>query len=155
MGAIVIDELKRLRGRPKFIDVKLDIKKDYVFDPKLNNENVVKDLQVSYDLQAIKNSLFNLFTTMPGQKILNPVYGLNLYQYLFTAVTEDNAQAIGDTILKGIQKYEPRLGVVKIYVVPDFDNNAYVIGLKLNVPGLNIVGIGLKGILSDSGYYMS
>jgi len=155
MGAIVIDELKKLRNRPKYTDLKLDLKKDYVYDPKLNNENVIKDLQVSYDLQAIKNSLFNLFTTMPGQKILNPVYGLNLYQFLFAPISEDNAQAIGDTILKGIQKYEPRLEVVKIYVVPDIDNNTYVIGLKLNVPSLNIVGIGLKGILSDSGYYMS
>lgn len=155
MAAIVIDELRQQEDKPIYIDLRLDLSKDYVYDPRLGSKNIIKDINVSYDLEAVKNSLFNLFTTMPGQKILNPVYGLNLMQYIFTGITDDNAQAIGDNILRGIAKYEPRVVVRKIYVIPDPENNTYQIGLRLDVPTLNITGIQLKGSLTESGYYTS
>ena len=155
MAAIVIDELKQQENKPIYTDLRLDLSLDYVYEPRLRSKNIIKDINVSYDLEAVKNSLFNLFTTMPGQKILNPVYGLNLMQYIFTGITEDNAQAIGDNILRGISKYEPRVVVRKIYVIPDPENNTYQIGLRLDVPTLNITGIQLKGSLTESGYYTS
>lgn len=155
MAAIIIDELKVQEDKPLYTDLKLDLSLDYVYDPRLRSKNVIKDINVAYDLEAIKNSLFNLFTTLPGQKILNPVYGLNLLQYLFAGITEDNAQLIGETILRGITRYEPRVEVRKIYVIPDPENNTYQIGLRLDVPTLNITGIQLKGALTESGYYTS
>jgi phage baseplate assembly protein W len=155
MAAIIIDELKRKEDRPLYTDLRLDLSLNYVYDPRLQSRNNIKDINASYDLEAIKNSLFNLFTTLPGQKILNPVYGLNLMQYLFTGITDDNAQAIGETILAGITKYEPRVVVRKVYVIPDPENNTYQIGLRLDVPTLNITGIQLKGALTESGYYSS
>jgi phage baseplate assembly protein W len=156
MAALVIDALKRRKDDfPIFTDLKLDLKLNYTNDPRLKSGEIIKDIQVSYDLEAIKNSLFNLFTTIPGQKILNPVYGLNLFQFLFSGITDENARAMGEIILKGINKYEPRVDVVKISVAPDPDNNTYEIGLQLNVPSLNIEGLSLKGVLSESGYYIS
>lgn len=156
MAAINIDILSRRRpNKPIYTDLTLDLKTNYTLDPKLEAKDTIKDLEVSNDIAAIKNSLFNLFTTIPGQKILNPVYGLNILQFLFTGISDENARAMGNVILRGIQKYEPRVEVVKIYVMADIDNQTYEIGLKLNVPTLNIEGLALKGTLSESGFYIN
>ena len=155
MASIYIDELKTFENKPLFVDLKLDLKANYAKIPRLQSFDNIIDMKASYNLEAIYNSLFNIFTTMPGQKILNPTFGLNLNQFLFTAITDDNANEIGQLILKGIQRYEPRVVVRKIYVIPDPDQNTYQIGLRLDVPTLNITGIPLKGSLSESGYYLN
>jgi phage baseplate assembly protein W len=155
MASIYIDELKKTENKPLYIDLKLDLNPNYVKKPRLQSFDNIIDLKASYDLEAIYNSIFNIFTTMPGQKILNPTFGLNLNQFLFTAITEDNATLIGELILQGIQRYEPRVVVRKVYVIPDPDENTYQIGLRLDVPTLNITGIPLKGSLSESGYYIN
>lgn len=142
------------KTKPFFVDLKLDVKQNVSKKPMLNSKIVLRDIEASYDLDAIKNSIFNLFTTMPGEKILNPIYGLNLLQFVFTGITEENSRAMGELILRGINKFEPRITVNKIFVFPDIDEQSYQIGLKLDVPSLNLEGISLKGTLSESGFYI-
>jgi len=96
----------------------------------------VRDILVDHDLDAISNSLSNLFTTLPGQKLLNPTYGLNLLQFLFEPVTTRTAQIIGETILGGIERYEPRVSVDKVQVVGNADANEYNITLIIRLPDL-------------------
>jgi len=156
MASIVIDDLRiQQENKPVYTDIKLDLTSNYVLDPRLESKDTLIDLIASYDVDAIKNSLYNLFTTMPGQKILNPVYGLNLMQFVFTGVSDLNARLIGDAIVEGIKKFEPRLVIKKVYIFPDYDNNTYEIGLRLAVPSLNIEAVSVKGTLSESGYYMN
>ena len=92
---------------------------------------------------------------MPGQKILNPTYGLNLTQYLFVSVSDSQALLIRDTILNGVRRFEPRLTVDQVVVQADYDGNQYNIFLRLGVPALNIEGVSLRGALSESGYYFN
>lgn len=157
MASIVIDTLKvrNKPGVPIYTDLRFDIQQNTVKSPGLESKNIVKDLLVSNDIDAIKNSLFNLFTTIPGQKILNPIYGLNLLQFVFTGISEINANNMGNLILEGINKFEPRIEVKKIFIFPDIENQQYEIGLRLDVPSLNIIGVTLKGRLSESGYYFN
>lgn len=157
MAAVVIDQLKArdTYSKPLYVDINLDLKQNTVKNPTLESQSIIKDIVASYDMDAIKNSLYNLFTTIPGQKILNPIYGLNLMQFVFDEITDLKARSIGQLILNGITKFEPRITVKKILVVPDIENQTYEIGLKLDVPSLNINGISLKGVLSESGYYFN
>lgn len=156
MASIVIDTLKiRDKDKPIYTDLQLDLKNNYINNPRLESKNVVKDIKASYDIDAIKNSLLNLFVTVPGQKILNPVYGLNLLQFVFTGITNQNANTLGNLILEGIRKFEPRVEIKKINVFTDIENQTYEIGLRLSVPSLNIQEVTLKGVLSESGYYFN
>jgi hypothetical protein len=43
----------------------------------------------------------------------------------------------------------------KLNVEVDEDNNQYNIFMLIDVPTLNITGVSLKGVLSDSGYYFN
>jgi len=155
MAAIVIDGLSVPNKDILYKDLRLDLQLNYTKNKQLLKTKEIKDIQNSENIEAIKNSLFNLFTTIPGQKILNPIYGLNLTQYLFIGVTAANARLIGEAIFSGIQKYEPRIVIKNINIVPEFDNNQYNITLVIDVPTLNIGGVTLEGILSDSGYYFN
>jgi phage baseplate assembly protein W len=155
MAAIVVNSVTSSVSGSLYKDLLLDVKIDYTRNTQLLKRREVKDIQISEDISAIKNSLFNLFTTMPGQKILNPVYGLNLTQYLFVQATRQQGRVIGETILKGVSKYEPRITMRKLNVEVDEDNNQYNIFMLIDVPTLNITGVSLKGVLSDSGYYFN
>jgi len=153
MAAIVVNSLSLPVPDTLYKDLKLDLQPNYTQNQQLEKRRERKDIQIAEDLGAIKNSLFNLFTTVPGQKILNPIYGLNLTQYLFVPISTTQAQIIGETIFTGIRKYEPRVNIITINVETDYDNNQYNIYLVLSIPSLNITQISLKGVLSESGYY--
>ena len=157
MSAIVIKDLNRLPNKRQYtyVDLESDLKINYTKTNPLNNFKEQKDIVADYDVNAIKNSIFNIFTTIPGQKLLNPIFGLNLLQFLFTGITPTNAKLLGDTILKGIVKFEPRVSVDKINVAPDVENQQYIVGLVLSVPSLNITGMQIKSTLSESGYYFN
>jgi len=155
MAAIVLNTISAPLSSPIYKDLLLDLKVAYTKNTQLLKRREIKDIQISEDIGAVKNSLFNLFTTMPGQKILTPLYGLNLTQYLFTPVSETQGQIIGEAILKGIQKFEPRIQLQKLNIQLDNDNNQYNIIMIINVPTLNITGVSLKGVLSESGYYFN
>ena len=157
MAAIVIKDLNRLPDKRinTYTDLEIDLKVDYTKTSPLNNFKEQKDIVADYDVNAIKNSIFNIFTTIPGQKLLNPIFGLNLLQFLFTGITPSNAKLLGDTILQGIIKFEPRVVVDKINVIQDVENQQYLIGLVLSVPSLNITGLQIKSTLAESGYYFN
>lgn len=156
MASIVINGLKATeKNKPIYTDLKLDLQTNFIDDPRLESKDTIKDLVVSNNMDAVKNSLYNLFTTVPGQKILNPVYGLNLLQFVFTGITTQNANTLGNLLLEGIRRFEPRVEVKKINVFPDIENQTYEIGLRLSVPSLNINEVALKGVLSESGYYFN
>lgn len=134
-------------------DIRFDLEKNYTRGTELDKKLEIKDLKPDYDLDAIKNSLFNLFTTLPGQKILNPVYGLNLVQFVFTNLSESNARLIGKVIFEGTELFEPRVSILNINVNVDYDQNQYTINMRINVPSLNLSNVSIKGVLKDSGFY--
>lgn len=96
------------------------------------------DLQISVDEQAVMNSIKNIFTTTPGEKILNPEFGVNLTQWLFEPASEFNAREIGEAIQTGISRFEPRVQLTRVSVIVDEENNQYIIKLALQIPSLNI-----------------
>jgi phage baseplate assembly protein W len=91
--------------------------------------NIAKsnDIVVNTDYDAIKNSIRNIFTTRPGQKLLTPDFGSSLEKYLFEPVTDNLGRIIGNEILNAISTYEPRIDVLNIKVTPQPDLNQYSI----------------------------
>lgn len=110
------------------------------------------DLQTSIDEGAIMNSLRNIFTTNPGEKILDPTFGLNLTKWLFEPVDEFIAQEIGEAIVEGIEKFEPRVSVRSITVNMDAERNQYDLKLVLTIPSLNIIDKTYEAILNQPGF---
>lgn len=120
-----------------FSDLHLDITTTDVYSPSTKSYTSGNDIAVDYDINAIINSLKNLFNTKPGQRFLFPTYGLDLEYFLFEPVTDINAEAIGAKITNIIQTYEPRVTLNQVFIEPDPDNMSYTINISINIPIFN------------------
>jgi phage baseplate assembly protein W len=107
-----------------YTDLKLDIELAKSVGSGLK-PSLAKDVVVSEDIQAIRNSIYNIFSTKNGEKLLNPIFGSSLEQYLFENVSPAMGQLIGDNILNSLQEYEPRIEVLKVSVIPKPEDNQY------------------------------
>ena len=119
-------------------DLTLDIEQTSLLSPGFNQTLPGPDVKTSFDVKAIRNSLTNLFNTLPGQRFLFPEYGLDLYQFLFLSVTESTGRAIGEKILRGVERFEPRVRIQNINVKPDTENSTYYITLVIQLPVLKL-----------------
>ncbi len=92
-------------------------------------ESVAKDIIVSEDTAAVKNSIYNIFSTKKGEMLLNPEFGSSLESYLFENVSPLIANIIGENIIGSLEKYEPRIEVLYVNVLPQPDQNQYYVQL--------------------------
>ena len=155
MPSITLEDLNKEQVTETYLyrDLQLDIVNDNVLlDKGLYREPTTTDIDISYDEGAIKNSLTNLFSTMPGQKLLNPDYGLNISQFLFIPASETMARMIGNRILEGVEHYEPRVTVDNVNVIVDEDTAEYTIDLTLKIPKLSNTSVKFTGILKQPGF---
>jgi phage baseplate assembly protein W len=124
-------------------------------DLHLDLDNPIsRDISTDYDETAVKNSILNLFNTIPGQNLLNPEYGLNLARFLFDPLTETNGRVIGDTILTGLTRYEPRIVIRDIEIEIDEIEQTYYIVLNIEIPILSST-LRIPGTLSKTGFTLS
>ena len=142
--AIKIANLEQIADQFKqkqfaFKDLHLDFGKTSIYNPVLRTRIDGNDVNVDFDESAIRNSLKNLFNTRPGQRFLFPLYGLDLYQYLFETVSQENGQLIGEKIVASVENFEPRVRVQNCNVVAKPDDNEYEITLIVSIPIFNTV----------------
>lgn len=114
------------RGKATYTDLALDLTLSKSVGVGLT-PTVAKDIIVSEDVQAIRNSLYNIFSTKRGEMLLNPDFGASMEQFLFENVSPFIGKIIGEKMLSAIQKYEPRVEVININVYPQADLNQYLI----------------------------
>ena len=120
-----------------YSDIHLDITTSSDYSTEALQVIKKNDIKVDYDLNAIKNSLNNLFNTRPGQRFLFPNYGLNLSQFIFEPVTEYNGRLIGEKIVRSVQLFETRVTLKQCNVSLMPDENQYDINLILEFPVFN------------------
>jgi phage baseplate assembly protein W len=124
----------------------------YTQNNELLHLQEIVDVVADYDLGAIANSIRNLFVTIPGQKVLNPLFGLNLVQYVFEACTEEMAGVIGNEIVSGITTFEPRISLTNVTVIAQPELQQYNITISFTVPAIGTTSFSLDGTLSTSGF---
>lgn len=159
MSNIVLRNLEKLPAvqqseRQGYIykDLALDLVLSFTNSGELFKKDDQQDLRPSYDQEAVMTSLRNILTTSPGDKLLNPTFGLDLRSFLFDPVTDTRAFFIGNRIYDGITIQEPRVKINTITVIAVMDNHEYDITLNISVPSLNIFNLSLKSILNMDGY---
>ena len=138
-----------------FTDINLDIAVGSTTSDQLYKTQQILDIRADTNLGAIYNSISNIITTNPGQKPLNPVFGIGFGDMLFLPVTEARALAIGDAIFEAVQKYEPRVTILNINVSPDSENQQYITSISISVPRFSSQQVTIVGVLDKSGFYFN
>ena len=149
-----IGEVKNTQAdnRIRYKDVFLDLEEKSNSGRSFYNKDTKVDIKSSDDEAAIVNSIRNIFSTSPGERILEPTFGLNLKQWLFEPLDEFTAQEIGETIVSGIKRFEPRVEIKNVNVNINYEQHEYALQLVMSVPALNINDKTYDAILAQPGF---
>ena len=141
-----------LRNGYIYKDIDFDLVPSYTDNGELFKTNEKIDLKPLYDTLAVLTALKNVLTTSPGEKLLNPTFGLDLRDYLFEPVNEVRGYFLGEDILFGLPSQEPRVELNEVRVLVNPDEQQYDINLTISIPSLNVYSLSLYGILNNDGY---
>jgi phage baseplate assembly protein W len=135
-------------------DLHLDVKQKFPLRDELEKNYQVNDIIADVNIDAISNSFVSLLTTSPGEKILNPLFGINFGDLLFLPVTAERADVIGSNIISSIEKFEPRIKIISLTITPVIDEQEYICDFEYTIPRFNNSALNIKGKLSSSGFYI-
>jgi uncharacterized protein len=108
---------------------------------------VTDDLVTVKDNAAISQSIVNLLLTNKGERLFQPNLGSGIYSTLFEPLDFGTAGIIRSEIIDTISRYEPRIIVSKVIVVPDFNSNGYSIELDYVIRGREDAPVGIEFFL--------
>lgn len=92
-----------------------------------------KDVNKTLNEVAIVNSIKNIISTNHYEKPFQPDFGSNVRQMLFENLDVITASALQREIAQCIANYEPRVNLISVKVVPDFDNNAFGVNMQFYI----------------------
>lgn len=88
-----------------------------------------------YDIELVKQDIFNHFNIRKGEKLENPEFGTNIWQYIFDPLDDQTRQAILDDA-QNVIAYDPRV------VLDQLELDEYEHGIQVTLSVL-YVGYGV------------
>ena len=79
----------------------------------INNQIAPQTQDLVIDDQAINNSLYNLLTTRLRTRRFRPDYGTTLMHWLHEPLDDITASVVLESVLQAIEKWEPRIAVIR------------------------------------------
>lgn len=125
------------RVRSEFKDISLSLKRN-----PLN-----KDLVILSNENAIARSIRNLVSTSKGEKFFEPYIGTLVNELLFNNLNEDIVRQVKDEITLVIENDEPRVSLLEVIVIPDYDNNALDVTITYQIIGIEALPQQLSFVL--------
>ena len=153
LGLTSIEE-KSLESGYLFKDVKFDLEMTRFGKPELYSEQTLKDIDELQDGQAVINSVKNILTTTPGQKLLNPTLGLDFRSYLFEPINTTTSFFLAQFIYNNLGVQEPRINLEGVKIEGIEDQNQYDIQITYSIPKLDIYDLSLNATLNKDGYVL-
>lgn len=98
------------------------------FPPVFNKK--MRQIHMVSDEEDIKQSLHLLLSTTPGERLMQPRYGCDLFGQAFKTINVTNLAIIRDLIATAILNFEPRITLDDINFDTEDSQNGYL-GIKL------------------------
>ena len=87
---------------------------------------------------AIARSIRNIVFTLPGEKFFNPDFGSKITNSLFENIDEISAITIREEIEYSIRTFEPRVKLLDVSSIPNYDNNEYNVVITYQIIGAEV-----------------
>lgn len=95
------------------------------FPPEFKRD--IKTAIMLEDEEDIRSSLMVLLSTRPGERVMDPGFGCNLDELMFSPLNLTNKTYVIDLIKTAILYYEPRIDVKKIDIDPINENEGVLL----------------------------
>ena len=91
------------------------------------------DLKAETELESVRQSLYSILNTIPGERVMRPDFGADLRQFLFEPFDEYTAKTIGDMVLHSVQNWEPRVVLELVDVNVNYDQQVYEMEVRYRI----------------------
>ena len=102
------------------------------------------------DQSAIARSIRNIVYTLPGEKFFDSYFGSEVSDTLFENLDDVSAITIRDEIEYIINTYEPRVKLMNVDSVANYDNNEYNVMITYQIIGSDTPPQDLEFVLLPS-----
>ena len=112
---------------------------DIATDQSLGTDGTLK-MSKDVNVKAVMNSIRNIFTWIPGERIINPEFGETISRYLYQGITDLNVEQIMSGIRSLCLKWEPRVNILQVINasgVEDTEDNTVHLKIIFTIPGLS------------------
>ena len=90
------------------------------------------------DIELVNLDLLNHIFTRKGERLMMGDFGTNIKDLTFEPLDNDTLELIQEE-LETVFNYDPRVTLIKIDIVPDYDNNSVIFISTLRYIELNLV----------------
>lgn len=109
------------------------------------NQNTPTSKILVTNLEDIAQSITNILKTQFGERIFRPDFGSFLEDILHEFITPENARLLEDSLYTSILKWETRVSIESINIIPDSINNKYTVDLVFSAPSLGLSNVRFSG----------
>lgn len=106
-------------------------------DLSFTKHPVKKDVNKHVDEMAVINSVKNLILTDHYERPFRPEIGSNVKRMLFEPMDAISSSLLEREIRQVLQNFEPRVTLREVAVSPDYDNNAYKVGMTFLISNMS------------------
>ena len=98
------------------------------------------------DVEAVYQSISNIFSTTPGERLFRPEFGVDLERQLFTPVTDLQAAILRNIVVGGLANNESRVSVnnSSTSIIPIPDEKMFDINMEYSVVGIQDIKFNYK-----------
>jgi phage baseplate assembly protein W len=111
---------------------------------------LTNDLIALKNESAIARSIRNIVFTLPGEKFFNENFGSRVSRSLFENLDEISASIIRDEIENSITNFEPRVSLIDVQTIPDYDNGGFNVIIVYRVVGADVPSQQLEFVLQPT-----
>jgi phage baseplate assembly protein W len=118
---------QKIRVNPLDLQKNIAIGVSLPFNRPFNSTYTTKD--------QIKSNLINLLLTSRGERIMNPLFGTGLRDFLFEGITEYNIENLKQDLNSSIEVFIPEITVLLLDIIPnsDFNTVALYVNYVVNI----------------------
>ena len=128
------------RVKQQYKDVSMSFKSNPLNDDLIGLKNE----------SAIARSIRNIVFPLPGEKFFNPDFGSKITNSLFENIDEISAITIREEIEYSIRTFEPRVKLLDVSSIPNYDNNEYNVVITYQIIGAEVSPQQLEFVLLPS-----
>lgn len=108
---------------------------------------VTGDLIIKKDDAAIKQSVISLLLTSKGERPFQPNLGSDIRNLLFEPLDTATAGQISRNIRDVLRSYEPRIRILDIEVIANYEQNGFDVELEFEIIGREDFPVALEFFL--------
>lgn len=95
-------------------------------------------LQMSTGDEGVRQSIWMILSTAPGERLMQPGFGCGLHDMVFGVNSLGTANAVASAVQTALATWEPRIDVLDVFAAPDASEpNLLLIEINYQVRSTN------------------